>query len=174
MIAINAPSKKSARATDSRSVLADLMQRTLARGLKSIRSPHFKFSESGFSQVCKDVSKKEASLHDTVHSNVLRALAELRRQTPVLTGGARDGWALEVTGGPGSRHYTIVHNNMKLINMLNYGTKPHVIKAKSNGRLHFYVGDKEVFAPVVKHPGTRALGFVDRVRNKLLTSVGVK
>ena len=41
-----------------------------------------------------------------------------------------------------------------------FGTQPHVIKAKPGGVLHFKKDGKDVFATKVNHPGTKAQPFL--------------
>jgi len=43
---------------------------------------------------------------------------------------------------------------------MEYGTKAHTISPKDKQALHFTVGGAGVFAKAVKHPGTKAYGFV--------------
>lgn len=41
-----------------------------------------------------------------------------------------------------------------------FGTRPHKIKAKPGGVLHFKVNGRDVFAKEVNHPGTKAQPFL--------------
>ncbi len=42
------------------------------------------------------------------------------------------------------------------------GTRPHIIRPRRARFLHFWIGEREIFAKVVHHPGTRPQLFVKR------------
>lgn len=49
-----------------------------------------------------------------------------------------------------------------------FGTPPHIIKPKDKQSLKFKVGGKEVFAKIVRHPGTRPNPFIrNTIQNKM-------
>ena len=92
----------------------------------------------------------------------LRLQNELILASPVDTGRLRN--SIRVT----------VENNVLTITMVDYGyfiefgTPPHTITPKDKQALKFKVGNKEVFAKVVKHPGTRPNPWIrNTIRNKI-------
>jgi hypothetical protein len=44
---------------------------------------------------------------------------------------------------------------------INYGSKPHVIRAKNFPFLRFVIGGRVIYARKVNHPGTTRRGFMD-------------
>jgi len=53
-----------------------------------------------------------------------------------------------------------VGSNVEYAPYVELGTRPHTIRPKEAKALHFTVGGKEVFAKVVRHPGTRAKPYL--------------
>jgi hypothetical protein len=50
----------------------------------------------------------------------------------------------------------------KIIEVLEYGSRPHIIRPKYKQVLHFYIGNDEIFAKEVHHPGTKAYMMLRR------------
>lgn len=50
-----------------------------------------------------------------------------------------------------------------------FGTPPHIIRPKNKKALHWKSGGKDIFAKIVRHPGTRPQPFI---RNTLRTKFG--
>lgn len=55
---------------------------------------------------------------------------------------------------------------------LEYGTKPHVIEPKSAKALHFKKDGKDIFAKIVRHPGTKPLAIMRNAALKVQKQVG--
>lgn len=55
---------------------------------------------------------------------------------------------------------------------LEYGTKAHTIKPKNAKVLHFQKDGQEVFAKVVKHPGTKPLAIMRKAALKVQKQIG--
>lgn len=60
----------------------------------------------------------------------------------------------------GSGAVVRIFSTKKTAAFLEYGTKPHVIRARKASALRFVVGGKTVFARKVNHPGTRGFRFL--------------
>lgn len=92
----------------------------------------------------------------------IRFQNELVLASPVDTGRLRNSIRVDARG------------NVLTITMVDYafyvefGTPPHIIKPKDKQSLKFKVGREEVFAKVVRHPGTRPNPFIrNTIRNKI-------
>ncbi len=92
----------------------------------------------------------------------IRLQNELIIAAPVDTGRLRNSIRVEARG------------NVLIITIVDYafyvefGTPPHLIKPKDKKALKFKVGGGEVFAKVVRHPGTRPNPFIrNTIRNKI-------
>ena len=48
--------------------------------------------------------------------------------------------------------------------VLETGTRPHVIRARSGGMLHFFANGQELFRRSVRHPGTQPRPFMMQAR----------
>lgn len=49
---------------------------------------------------------------------------------------------------------------------LEWGTKPHIIKGRNGGMLHFFVNGVEFFRRRVRHPGTKERPFMRQARER--------
>lgn len=90
---------------------------------------------------------------------------ELVRVTPVDSGNLRN-----------SITYTIDNNgvNIKMLEygyMIEFGTSPHIITPKKAKALHWKQGNADVFAQVVRHPGTEPNPFIRRTINTKLRNI---
>ena len=65
----------------------------------------------------------------------------------------------------GSGAVVRIFSTKKTAEFLEYGTKPHVIRARRARFLRFVVGGKTVFARKVNHPGTRGTRFLYNATN---------
>ncbi len=111
----------------------------------------------------------------------------------------RDGWTLRIIGGSGKDRVPVVgyifnkfthvivegglapkedarlktatggKKNYTVLEILEYGSKPHVIRPVKRKFLRFDTGGKTVFTKEVHHPGTRPYGMVrvTRARTRL-------
>jgi hypothetical protein len=61
------------------------------------------------------------------------------------------------------------YDNVKYINALENGSKPHIIKATSAKSLAFQVGGNLVFAKQVKHPGSKK--HKDFIKTKTVNAI---
>lgn len=59
--------------------------------------------------------------------------------------------------------------NVNYVKFYYYGAKPHTIRAKNGGVLHWKLNGKDYYAKSVKHPGSKPHNFIqdtlDRMRN---------
>ena len=79
-------------------------------------------------------------------------------KTPVLTGEAINAWKLQRIG----KYSWAISNKVDYVVYLEYGTVPHIIKAKDASVLRWvnYSTGEVVFSTIVHHPGTRPYGMV--------------
>lgn len=97
-----------------------------------------------------------------VHSSLTRNIAnQARLRVPVRTGElgraiGEDAQTMvgpfKVTGG--------VHANTPYAAAVHEGSRPHIIRARNGGFLHFKMGGRDVFVRSVNHPGARARPFL--------------
>jgi len=144
----------------------------LTKLFNGIRLASWRPNAAGIQEAQQKVDKLQNFLHRASWGALQAALGTVRDLTPVATGKTRDGWEAEVVEqAGGDTVFRLTHPDEKAINRLNYGTRPHVILPKNKQALRFFVGGKEVFARSVKHPGTPGLGFLDRARAQLDSSL---
>jgi hypothetical protein len=68
-------------------------------------------------------------------------------------------------------------NNQIIVEMpyraayLEFGTPPHIIRAKDSGSLHWKSNGKDIFAKLVHHPGTRPYPFIRMTCEKDLKKI---
>jgi len=100
------------------------------------------------------------------------AVGDLQANTPGKE--LPKGWTAEVTETPAQYKQTVTNkdqraykkvnlkdgNSTNLVEMLEYGTRPHEITPKKAKALRFVVDGKTVYAKSVEHPGTRPYGMV--------------
>jgi len=92
----------------------------------------------------------------------IRIQNELVIAAPVDTGRLRN--SIRVT----SEGNVITISIVDYAYFVEFGTPPHIIKPKDKKALKFKAGNGQVFAKVVKHPGTRPNPFIrNTIRNKL-------
>lgn len=112
----------------------------------------------------------QADLRRVIRGASLRELENTGRRVvnrakilcPVDTGRLR----ASIKGRP-SRTWTLrpqftVSTNVDYAEMVQNGTRPHIIRPRTKQALKFNIGGQVVFAKVVHHPGTRARPFLDR------------
>lgn len=115
-----------------------------------------KIDSSDFERTAKRAIDR---LAEQVMDEVIKAGHEVRndaiRKTPVDTGALRAGWKIRVTKiGKGGT--VTVSNETPYARSVEYGTKPHTIRAKAKSVLaNRKTG--AVFGKTVNHPGTRAV-----------------
>ena len=108
----------------------------LARQVQPIlRRTHSSFTRRGANQARADVPVRTGNLGRSI------------REDPQVFRGP-----FYVSGGvtAHARYAAAVHQ----------GSRPHVIRARNGGYLHFYWHGREVFTRSVNHPGTRARPFL--------------
>ena len=86
---------------------------------------------------------------------------ELAKAAPVDTGNLKNSIDYRIKGST----IEIFMNEYALY--VEFGTPPHIIRAKNAKALHFKVGGKDVFAKSVNHPGTRPQPFIRPVLRRL-------
>lgn len=92
----------------------------------------------------------------------IRIQNELILAAPVDTGRLRN--SIRVT----SNGNTLTISMVDYAYFVEFGTPPHTIKPKDKQALKFKAGGENVFAKVVKHPGTRPNPFIrNTIRNKI-------
>lgn len=67
-------------------------------------------------------------------------------------------------------HYQIISNAEYSI-FVEYGTSPHIIRAKNKSSLYWTVDGKSFFSKSVMHPGTNPYPFMRPARNKIITKL---
>lgn len=82
-------------------------------------------------------------------------LTEMEIRVPVKTGQLRESLGVRV-----ETNRVIVGPSAKYAPYVEFGTKPHEIRAKNAGALAFKVGGNTVIVKKVNHPGTKARPFV--------------
>lgn len=55
---------------------------------------------------------------------------------------------------------TVISGSSPLMSYLEYGTRPHLIRPKNKRALFFTVQSNQIFAKLVRHPGTRPYGMI--------------
>lgn len=105
----------------------------------------------------KAALKVRMKMIDVASARELRALAlktknDAQEYTPTDTGRLKTGWYVE-TGKDEQGPWADVGNTVEYTKEVEYGTRPHVIRAK-NKKVLANTKTGEVFGPVVNHPGT--------------------
>jgi HK97 gp10 family phage protein len=102
-------------------------------------------------------SGKEA--HATTYEVLIRSanflLTEMQVRVPVDTGELRQSLGVRVES-----NRVVIGPDTPYAGYVEFGTKPHEIRAKGRKPMVFTVNGQKVFARVVHHPGTRAQPFV--------------
>ena len=80
--------------------------------------------------------------------------------TPKKTSVVADGWDVV----PTSEGVSIVNEEYGLIvNTLEFGSKPYIIKPKNKQALKFNIGGKDIFTKEIHHPGIKARKFITKI-----------
>lgn len=98
-------------------------------------------------------------------------LAEMESRVPVLTGKLRGSLGIRVN----SHSVTIGPNETiaPYAGYVEFGTQPHIIRPKTpGGVLAFKIGNRQVFAKVVHHPGTKPQPYVRPAFEAWVDSLG--
>lgn len=118
-------------------------------------------SLTGLNKAIRDVQKfqqeKLNEVQDVVRSSTLAIESDAISLAPVKEGNLKN-----------SIHHSFLDNGLtgevaasaEYAPDVEFGTKPHVIRAKPGGVLAFKVGGKMVFTKEVNHPGTAAQPFL--------------
>ena len=133
--------------------------------------PGFKLNSSEANRLKEDVAKREAEIKAQFYKIARDGLDELRAATPSRTGQAKAGWSLKVQEGTDSISLVLDNSDRQLIEMLNYGTRAHLIKPRNAKALHFKIGNSEIFTMLVHHPGTVGLGFIEKNKAEMLAKM---
>ncbi len=112
-----------------------------------------------------DVKKKIANmdmqldnaLKDIVNELSSKALSELQARAPVRTGALRSSFIRTISNDGLSAE---IISSSSYIRIVEKGSRPHAIVAKDARALHFFIGDREIFAKSVQHPGTKGRFFI--------------
>jgi HK97 gp10 family phage protein len=89
-----------------------------------------------------------------VHSaNYLKS--EMEARVPVKTGRLRQSIQVRPSGKT-----VVIGPDTEYAGFVEFGTGPHVIKAKKAKALSFYIGGQQVIVKQVNHPGSKAKPFV--------------
>ena len=105
------------------------------------------------------------SFHDSLQYIGNDFVNELVRTAPVDTGNLRQTISYHVKGN------TINITMPEYAFYVEFGTVPHIIKAKNAGSLHWKEGGKDHFAMVVHHPGTDPQPFIRTAINSKLRDI---
>lgn len=83
-------------------------------------------------------------------------------------------WEVQSSVSRGSAGGTVAtitaFSDDKRMTFKEFGTKPHLIRARRAHALHFLMGEKAVFARSVHHPGTRARNGLPELADKMSQS----
>lgn len=143
--------------------------KVLSALLRLSRSKGLNIPPTRAEKAAAETAARIAAIEKAVDEIMQNALVELSALTPEDTGKTAKGYKLDTVRSGDSVTYTITHPNTELVAMLNYGTKPHIIRPK-NAKVLKFIGSRDgkvVFTTHVRHPGTQALGHVDRVANQV-------
>lgn len=105
------------------------------------------------------------------------AFREVKRKTPPTSSGRtkiKDLWIMRRSKRGAVEQFVIknLYPDQDVLMYMEEGTPPHVITPKKpGGFLHFFIGGDEIFAKMVRHPGTPAYKMVGEVEVELLTKV---
>jgi hypothetical protein len=99
-------------------------------------------------------------------------VARAKILAPVDTGRLRASIRVERRSLFGLRQRWTIGSDVDYAQMVNDGTRPHIIRPKNAKALRFKVGGRTVYAKVVHHPGTRPRPFLDRALNEVARSRG--
>jgi len=135
----------------------------LFRGIVGIKS-----KTSMQQQLKIDITEREKLIKQAIYVIAQNTLRELQLATPYDTGATAQGWGLNVSQMGDTIHLRYEHSDGDAINRLNYGTRAHVIYPKHGQALKFKIGGQVVFAKYVHHPGTAALGFLEKAEARLV------
>lgn len=113
-------------------------------------------------RVIKGESRKALRLRAPQVLNRAKILA------PVDTGRLRASGKVSYSGLFSFRPKATIVFDVDYAQMVNDGTRPHVIRPKNAKVLRFVVGGRVVYAKVVHHPGTRANPFLDRALREVV------
>lgn len=113
-------------------------------------------------RVIKGESRKALRLRAPQVLNRAKILA------PVDTGRLRASGKISYSGLFSFRPKATIVFDVDYAQMVNDGTRPHVIRPKNASVLRFVVGGRVVYAKVVHHPGTRANPFLDRALREVV------
>lgn len=117
-------------------------------------------------RVIKGESRKALRLRAPQVLNRAKILA------PVDTGRLRSSGKVSYSGLFSFRPKATIVFDVDYAQMVNDGTRPHVIRPKNASVLRFVVGGRVVYARVVHHPGTRANPFLDRALREVVGGHG--
>ncbi len=99
----------------------------------------------------------QEALIKTVSELSSKALSELQARAPVRTGALRSSFIRTISSDGLSAE---IISSSSYIRIVEKGSRPHAIVAKDARALHFFIGDREIFAKSVQHPGTKGRFFI--------------
>lgn len=97
-----------------------------------------------------------------------QVLNRARVLAPVDTGRLRSSGSIQYSGFFTFRPKATIVFNVEYAQMVNDGTRPHVIRPKNKQVLKFQMGGRTVYAKYVNHPGTKAKPFLDRAVREVM------
>jgi hypothetical protein len=111
--------------------------------------------------------------HTIVPSKGTGPLAD---ETPVKTGKLRRSTFFRIEGGIYDQALSVMQpaktaDGEFYGHFVRGGTRPHIIRARYAKALHFFMGDTEVFAKEVHHPGTQPNPYHLRVLAELMPAI---
>lgn len=92
---------------------------------------------------------------------------DMESRAPVDTGKLRQSISIQVDS-----KRVIIGPHTDYAGYVEFGTKPHVIRAKNKKSLMFIAGGKKVFVKKVNHPGTKAQPYVRPAFEDWVDSLG--
>src|SRR3954471_9372651 len=107
-----------------------------------------------------DALRESAGNSEVTTQNVLIHSAnyikgEMEARVPVRTGRLRQSISIQVHS-----HSVVIGPHTDYDAFVEFGTKPHVIKAKNKKALMFFSGGQRIIVKEVHHPGTKAQPYV--------------
>lgn len=102
-------------------------------------------------------AEREELIRECLIEIAKRMIAEVKRKTPVATGGLRDAWQIDAIRQVGSLYEVIVENKAEYASFIEYGFESHFVPGYWVGNMFVY--DKNAKTGMyVGEPGKKKLG----------------
>lgn len=116
-------------------------------------------------------AEREELIRECLIEIAKRMIAEVKRKTPVATGGLRDAWQIDAIRQVGSLYEVIVENKAEYASFIEYGFESHFVPGYWVGSMFVY--DKNAKEGMyVGKPGTRVPGrYMLKITTKQIQKV---